>query len=159
MDKLLTSRNGEESQQQQPGVHHRACVRARKVFTAMERPPQHTRSDTPSSSRPKAPLSLSTWHGDVRALRRSALLRREKRGEIEIPLRGQVSCALARAVLLSADERSDRRGRGGGGGERGRRREGGEDPTVVTSSPQSQSQTCRSLKDGEERKARQKMED
>ncbi|KAK5922282.1 hypothetical protein CgunFtcFv8_019559 [Champsocephalus gunnari] len=50
-----------------------------------------------------------------------------KRGEIEIPLRGQVSCALASAVLLSAAERSDRRGRGGGGGERGRRREGGED--------------------------------
>lgn len=44
--RLLTSRNGEESQQQrrQPAVHHQTCVRARcepeKVFTGMERPPQ-----------------------------------------------------------------------------------------------------------------------
>jgi len=47
-----------------------SALRARKVFTAMERPPQtHPQCYSPPPHDPELP-SLSTWHVDVRALRR-----------------------------------------------------------------------------------------
>lgn len=76
--RLLTSRNGEESQQQQlrPAVHHHTCVRA---LSKPERCSQEATLSTPavllpSSSRSKPFLSLSTWHGDVKAVCRSTLI-------------------------------------------------------------------------------------
>ena len=82
-DKLLTSRNGEQSQQRQPAVHHLACVRARKVFTAMESGEatlERTRSDTPLLLTTRTCLQSLPGMVASGALRRTALLRNRGRG-------------------------------------------------------------------------------
>lgn len=68
-EKLLTSRNGEESQQWQqrrPVVHYLTCVRARKVFGEMERPPRaHPQCYSPPSPHDPSLPSVSAWHGVI----------------------------------------------------------------------------------------------